>query len=585
MGSEEKSHNKISLPWEVQGGALSNVQKIVLAHGLVYNSGKPNYLGQKIRSPSKIDVIELAKWLTEYGDRQVLDLIYYGFPVGHDGRPTNNEPVKNHGGAKGVFEPFIEQYLEKEAKRGSLIGPFRQNPFLVPLTYSPLNSVPKKTPGDRRIVSDMSAGGPLSLNAGISKEFYLEDEMNLRYSSTDNLVEMILEHGAGCYMYRLDAKSYYRQLFVDYGDLHLLAFTYKGGVYVDITLSMGMRSAPFLAQRVTSAISAAFEAKTKNKTVTFIDDYAGCNEKQKCFEARYQLSDFFKSINLVEAEDKAYEPSTCMPFLGITHDSIAMTQTIPLEKLEEIRAHLESWDLMEKTNLKSCQSLVGRLCFASSCVRAGRIFYSRVLTFLKQFKGDESITLEIPEEVRGDIAWWKTFMWEFNGISMMPEKEWSQPDVDFAVDACLSGSGGFNKRTGDYFHTEFPPSVAEKMLAINELELLTIVVALKAWAPLCNKKRVMIFTDNETSAILLKTGAARNRFSQACLREICYLCAKNHMILRGTHISGASNRAPDFLSRWHLDKVYRSKFRALVKGVKVREIQVTPEMFEFSAPW
>ena len=62
------------------------------------------------------------------------------------------------------------------------------------------------------------------------------------------------------------------------------------------------------------------------------------------------------------------------------------------------------------------------------------------------------------------------------------------------VIACPSGCGGMMQ--SEYFHEEFPPSIAQH---INALELLTIVVALKIWGNRLRGKKVLIYCDNMSS--------------------------------------------------------------------------------------
>lgn len=41
---------------------------------------------------------------------------------------------------------------------------------------------------------------------------------------------------------------------------------------------------------------------------------------------------------------------------------------------------------------------------------------------------------------------------------------------------------------------------------------------------------------------------------QICLREICFYAATLQFEVQAKHISGETNRLPDYLSRWELDK-------------------------------
>ena len=72
---------------------------------------------------------------------------------------------------------------------------------------------------------------------------------------------------------------------------------------------------------------------------------------------------------------------------------------------------------------------------------------------------------------------------------MMDFEWWSEPDQFWATDACLVGAGG--TFADSCFHCEFPEFICRKNLHINNLELLTIVVAVKLWGHLWKGKKLV----------------------------------------------------------------------------------------------
>ena len=88
--------------------------------------------------------------------------------------------------------------------------------------------------------------------------------------------------------------------------------------------------------------------------------------------------------------------------------------------------------------LNELQSLIGVLSFAASCVREGRLFFSRLLNLLKEC--DKSITLS--DEAKRDIRWWHTFLVDYNGVSLIPSQVWNALDIEISTDSCLSGLWG-----------------------------------------------------------------------------------------------------------------------------------------------
>ena len=65
---------------------------------------------------------------------------------------------------------------------------------------------------------------------------------------------------------------------------------------------------------------------------------------------------------------------------------------------------------------------------------------------------------------------------------MMSRNEWSEPDGTMASDSCLTGGGAHTHN--QFLHFEFLPFVLKLCKHINQLECVTLVVALVKWAPL-----------------------------------------------------------------------------------------------------
>ena len=128
------------------------------------------------------------------------------------------------------------------------MSPFTTSPFEVETTVSPLNTVPKKDSVERRIIVDLSYpkhSPDRSINGEITQNIYLGDPIQLCFR----------EKGPGCSLFKCDFIRAYRHLPVDPGDLHYLGYKWEGGLFVDLTLIMGLRSAAYLWQRITNTIA------------------------------------------------------------------------------------------------------------------------------------------------------------------------------------------------------------------------------------------------------------------------------------------------------------------------------------------
>ncbi|CAC5387140.1 unnamed protein product [Mytilus coruscus] len=180
---------------------------------------------------------------------------------------------------------------------------------------------------------------------------------------------------------------------------------------------------------------------------------------------------------------------------------------------------------------------------------------SHRMSFFREFKNEDCV-LEVSLELKHDLLWWSEFLEIYNGVSLLNLQEWTEPDEYMASDACLVGCGGVSN--GQFFHCVFPDFIVQQNLHINALELLSVIVCLKLWGQ--KGRKIYIQCDNMVSVQVINQGKSRSRFLQACLREICFICAIKECELRAIHIDGIDNRLPDMLSRWSLSDIYPIQF-------------------------
>ena len=80
-----------------------------------------------------------------------------------------------------------------------------------------------------------------------------------------------------------------------------------------------------------------------------------------------------------------------------------MTLELDGDRLAELKNVLPVWEKKNQAMLKDVQRLVGILSFASSCIRQGHPFFSRIINFLREMPKTGSV--RIPVEVKKDINW------------------------------------------------------------------------------------------------------------------------------------------------------------------------------------
>ena len=545
-------------------------------HHKIHSSGLPNYSGCKLQVESNFDFEFLEQHTRDYSDHVVVDFLKYGWPVGVEGVCVSNTRHKNHTDAT-CFPNHVEKYLKKEFSKNAILGPFSSNPVQGELFLSPLNSVPKKGSCDRRVILDLSYPPGKSVNDAVPKTSYLGDPFILKFPSVDSLVDEIKLLGNGCLIYKRDLSRAYRQIPVDPGDWSFVGYSWKGHIFIDKVLPMGLRSACQACQRVTNMISYIFKQKG-HRVINYLDDLAGAAAPSVADSVFSELGSLLSKVGLEESLEKAASPSTKMVFLGIELDTVASTLKITSERMQEIREVLVEWENKTVASKKEVQSIIGKLQFAGTCVRPGRIFISRMLNFLREMPDRKPVS--IPKDFLKDARWWRIFIARYNGISMMPLANWSAPDVVFSSDACLVGCGGWSG--SEYFHASFPGWLSDQNLHINALEMLTIVLCSKLWGGTWRSKRILVYCDNEASVTVLNSGKTKDSFLQDCVREICFLAASHEFEIKAVHRPGIQNTLADLLSRWGTSPSVAAQFLQQFSGIQ-RDI---PEhFFRFSHDW
>ena len=98
-------------------------------HELVKQGGTHNFCGARIPVKSGLNIRFLREKLKDFHNYEIVDYCEFGWPVGNVGVPRAlGRMVENHKSAV-EFPEEMNQYIKKERERGTLIGPFKKNPF------------------------------------------------------------------------------------------------------------------------------------------------------------------------------------------------------------------------------------------------------------------------------------------------------------------------------------------------------------------------------------------------------------------------------------------------------------------------
>ena len=300
------------------------IEDILLAN-MVTNSGVHNRWGCRIPVKSNWNVNLFDSLLSEYHDREILEFLRYGFPISWEGKDYPVPANTNHLGAT-RFPEHIDRYLNKEINLGATIGPFRIPPFFGRIGVSPLSSRPKKDSDRRRIILDLSYPFGNSVNDGISEFTYCGQEIRLTYPTIDTLAKRIMSLGP-CSMYKRDLARYFRQVPICPLDYSLIGMHWKGMLYFDKMMPMGLRSAAYVCQCITNAI-VFVHREMGFWSINYLDDFGSAEKDEVIWDSYHTLGKLLEQLGVKESIEKAVPPCTKMEFLGTLVDSKNMVLSV-----------------------------------------------------------------------------------------------------------------------------------------------------------------------------------------------------------------------------------------------------------------
>ena len=147
----------------------------------------------------------------------MIDGFSFGFRVGFVGT-SRLHLASNLQNAKEKPE-ILAARLEKELCAGRIVGPFSRPPFDNFISL-PLGIVPKKTPGEFRLIPRLSYPDGSSVNDFIPDQF-----SSVQYASIRDAITLIKSLGGACYMAKTNIKSAFLIIPIHPDNYHLLGMT------------------------------------------------------------------------------------------------------------------------------------------------------------------------------------------------------------------------------------------------------------------------------------------------------------------------------------------------------------------------
>lgn len=501
---------------------------------------------------SPINIQALESWLDIYNskDAQLLsDGFKEGFKINYTG-PRQSRLSKN---LKSIDQlPHIaQQKIQKEIDAGRVAGPFTVKPFKN-MQISPIGIVPKKNPGEYRLIHH------LSYPCGKSINDYIDPNLcSVKYTDFDEAIKMIQDLGKNCFLFKMDIKNAFRLLPIHPDDFELLGFSFKEKIYFDKSLPFGCSISPSLFEKFSTFLEFCVKTKMKSGSlIHYLDDFLGGD---RGFDACKGIMHLFQSImqelGVPLADEKTEGPTQIIIFLGLELDSQKMVVRIPLAKIDEVIQKIKCTLTKKAVTLKEMQSLIGSLNFCCRAIVVGRPFCRRLINstcgVIQPYHH-----IRINKEIKLDLNMWLQFFKSCNGISVFHDRFWvSNDDVQFYTDS--AGSIGFGIWfRGHWCNAQWPLEWQHNGYTrdITMLELFPIVVAIFIWGEQLRNKKIRFHCDNEAVVHILNTMTSKSTLVLSLLRILTLQCLRYNCLIKASHIPGVKNEICDALSRFQLNR-------------------------------
>ena len=443
----------------------------------------------------------------------------------------------------------VSEKLQTELQTDRIRGPFDHSPF-PDMKLSPIGLVPKKVPGQYRLIHHLSYPKGQSVNDFIDPIF-----SSVHYSSFDDAVSQLVLCGQGTFMAKTDIDSAFRLIPIHPLDHELLGFTFLNKYYFDACLPMGASSSCAIFEKFSTAIHwiAATHLNIKHM-VHILDDFLILGPKNTCHKNLTEFLLFCSNIGIPIKQEKTVYPCNTITFMGLELDSITMEARLPDDKLVKLQSLLALYKNKRTIKLRELQSMLGLLNFCCQVVVPGRSFMRRLTDLTcKVTNPNHHITLN--KESRKDISAWLMFLQHFNGRQLLLDRRWVTSDM-LHLHTDASGAIGFGAIFGSkWFNGKW--SVAVAPLNITFKEYFPIVVALEVWGKHFQNRCLVIHSDNMAVVQIINKQTTKEPMVMALVRRMVIACMTLNILLRAKHIPGKENILPDLLSRFQMGQFKR----------------------------
>jgi len=337
-------------------------------------------------------------------------------------------------------------------------------------------------------------------------------------------------------------------------------------VYKYVCFPNGLAFCPRKFTKLLKPVYSQSSWGTFQQVIIIGDSYLQGDDCDECEKNVRDTVKLFDSLGFtVQPEKSSFVPQHQITFMGFIIDSITMTTSEKIEKIEKIIHTCQGLLECPHPTVREVASTLGLLISNFPAAKLGPVHFRSLdmdkTEALRLNKGNFDAFMQLSELSRSDLQWWINSARSLHNPISLP-----QPEVTLYTDASIEGWGGVlnNVKIGGHWTPE------EAYNHINYLEMLAVLFSLKAFHKELSRSYQGI--DNTTAVSDLgKMGTSHFKKRNDLTRTLWEWCLDNKMWLTISHIPGKENTLADAESRksrketeWTLD---RGIFHEAVKKI------------------
>ena len=391
--------------------------------------------------------------------------------------------------------------------------------------------VPKRTPGEFRIIFDLSI-----LNKFIRKISF----------RMDNYFTIIGQICRGDFFISIDLSDAYHSIALHPDFMRFMTFIFQNVYYQFTCLPQGLTSSPRIFTKIMKVVLSYFRSFSI-RIAAWLDDFLVAASSAALATSQGEfITQRLEQLGFVPNLAKSQlVPVQRIHHVGLVWDSVAYTVSVPDDKLLDIQVKCAK-ALSVPVSVRFLSSILGSLEFFRWGYMYAPVHYRalqrNVLSFLSKGLSYDTI-VTVSRGAREDLTWWTECGSELPPKTLSP----FSASLSLISDASLSGWGAWTSEGENVFGSW---SSEEATWHINVLELKAVLFAFQCLFRSTYNTSILIKSDNTTVvAYINKQGGTTSKVLCDLALELWAFCIHRNLCIYASHIAGVSNDRADELSR------------------------------------